>query len=79
MDKQKLYLMALSFVFLVTIIGLVAFNEQRFIVYLSFFAIGYYGITTLLRPRKKYFDSISAVLFLIICSIILMNLLTLRF
>ena len=73
MHSQKLYLIALSFTYLVTTIGLVAFNEQRIAVYMSLYIIGYFGITALFRSKKKYFDLVGIGLFIIFIYIVVMN------
>jgi hypothetical protein len=76
MNKQKLYLELLSFTFFIVIIVLVAFNETRLTVYISLFAIGYYSITVLFRPKKKFFDIVSAGFLIFFCYTILMNIIT---
>jgi len=73
MDKQKLYLEALSLTYFVIITGLVAYNEQRITVYMSLFIIGYFGLTVLIRPRKKYFDVVGIGLFIIFIYILVVN------
>jgi hypothetical protein len=75
MNRQKLYLEFLSFTFLLIIIGLTAFNETRLFIYISLFAVGYFGITLLFRPKKKYFDIVGAGFFIFFCYTVLMNIL----
>jgi hypothetical protein len=75
MDRQKLYVETLGVVFLVMIIGLSAYNEQRLEVYLSLFAVGYFAITALFRPRKRRFDFAGAGLFLVFYYIVVIKVL----
>jgi uncharacterized membrane protein YccC len=75
MDRQKLYVETLGVVFSVMTIWLSAYNEQRLEVYLSLFAVGYFAITTLFRPKKRLFDVVGAGLFLVFCYIVAMKVL----
>ena len=65
MDKQKTYIISLSFTYLVMTIILVIFNENRLNVYMSLFIIGYFSITTLFNPRKNYIDIVGIGLFIL--------------
>jgi hypothetical protein len=76
MDRQKLYVETLGVVFSVMTIGLSAYNEQGLEAYVSLFAVGYFAITALFRPRKRLFDVVGAGLFLVFCYIVAMKVLT---
>ena len=65
MDKQKIYVISLGFTYLVMNIILVLFNENRLNVYMSLFIIGYFSITILFNPRKKYIDIVGIGLFIL--------------
>jgi hypothetical protein len=75
MDRQKLYVETLGVVFSVMTIGLSVYNEQRLEVYLSLFAVVYFAITVLFRPKKRRFDVVGASLFLVFCYIVAMKVL----
>jgi len=64
-DKHKLYLVFLCMMFMVTVVGLAALNEVRLEVYVSLFTVCYFASSALFRPRRRWFDVVGGVLFLV--------------
>ena len=70
MDKQKKYLITLVFLMLGTVVSLAALAEERIEVYVSLFTVCYFASTALYQPRKRSFDFVGGVLFLVFCVIV---------
>ncbi len=70
MDKQKKYVTTLALLMLGTVVSLAALAEQRIDVYVSLFTVCYFASTALYQPRKRSFDIVGGVLFLVFCVIV---------
>ena len=70
MDKQKKYITTLTMLLLGTVVSLSALTEQRLDVYVSLFTVCYFASTALFQPRKRGFDLVGSVLFLVFCAIV---------
>ena len=69
-DKHQLYINTLCFLFLLTVVGLSAFKEQRLEVYVSLFTVNYLATSALFRPRRRWLDLVGAVLFTVFSYIV---------
>lgn len=76
MDKHKLYIETLSIFFLSTMIGLYIIDVSDLQIYITIFIIGYFIITALYRPRKKWIDVFGIVLIIIFLYIAATNVLS---
>ena len=70
MDKQKKYITTLALLMLGTVVSLAALAEQRIDVYVSLFTVCYFASTALYQPRKRGFDVVGGVLFMVFCVIV---------
>ena len=70
MDKHKQFVVALSGLFMVTVVWLAALGEARLEVYVSLFTVGYFAASALFRPRRRLPDVVGASLFLVFCYIV---------
>ena len=70
MDRQKLYLETLGVGLGATLLLLTVLLEQRLEVYVSLFAVGYFVVTSLFRPRRRWIDVVGIGLFLVFCYIV---------
>ncbi len=71
MDKNKQYIITLATIIMLTVIALSALHENRLEVYLSLFTAGYFGVTVLYRPRRRWVDFVGASLFTMFLFIVL--------
>ena len=67
MDKQKKYITTLALLLLGTVVSLTALAEQRIDVYVNLFTVCYFASTALYQPRKRSFDYVGGILFLVFC------------
>ena len=70
MDKQKKYVTTMALLLLSTVVSLAALLEQRIEVYVSLFTVSYFASTALYQPRKRGFDYVGGVLFMVFCVIV---------
>lgn len=63
MDKHRKYVLSLTIATLIGMTILVSAGEERIGVYLSVFAISYFALTEIFRPRRKWVDIVGFVLF----------------
>lgn len=71
LDKQKQHVVALSGLLMATVVSLSALGEARIDVYVSLFTVCYFAASVLFQPRKRFFDVVGGVLFLVFCVIVL--------
>jgi hypothetical protein len=69
-DKQRLYFTFLSLLFMLTVVGLAALQEQRLEVYVSLFTVCYFASSALFRPRRRWHDFVGGVLFAVFSCIV---------
>ena len=69
-DKQKQYILGLGLFLFLVVVSLSALNEHRLDVYLSLFAVSYFALNALYRPRKRIVDVIGISLFLVFAWIV---------
>jgi len=55
---------------LVTTVALSALNEQRLEVYVSLFTVVYFATSAIFRPRRRWFDLVGGVLFVVFSYIV---------
>jgi len=76
MNKQKTYLETLGLVLASIVIYLSAVGELNLEVYVSFFIVGYFVVTAIFRPKKRWFDIASIAFFIVFCYIIFWKIVT---
>jgi len=69
-DKHKLYITILCSLFLLTVVGLATFSEQRLEVYVSLFTVCYFAASALFRPRRRWHDLVGGALFAVFSYIV---------
>jgi lysylphosphatidylglycerol synthetase-like protein (DUF2156 family) len=69
-DKQKKYVTTLALLLMGTVVSLAALAEQRLDVYVSLFTVCYFASTALFQTRKRSFDFVGGILFLVFCVIV---------
>jgi CHASE2 domain-containing sensor protein len=77
LDRHKQFVLALGVLEMATVVGLSAVHETRLEIYVIMFTICYFASSTLLRPRRRWFDVVGMALFLAFCYIGALNLLEL--
>ena len=70
MDKQKEYIIALYGLMMATVVSLSYLGESRLDVYVSLFTVSYFASTALYQPRKRGFDILGTLLFIIFSIIV---------
>jgi len=65
LDKHKRYVSVLCSLLLATLVVLSALNEHRLEVYLNLFTIVYLASCEIFRPRRRWFDLVGGVLFVV--------------
>lgn len=78
-DKHKLYVSVLCFLFMLTVVGLAILNEQRLEVYVSLFTVGYFASSALFRPRRRWHDVVGVTLFLVFSYIVAVKVMEILF
>jgi hypothetical protein len=71
LDKQKQYIISLCGLLMGTVVSLTSLGEVRLDVYVSLFTVCYFAATALFQPRKRTFDYVGGVLFLVFCVIVI--------
>jgi Ca2+/Na+ antiporter len=62
-----------------TVVSLSALNEARLEVYVLLFAVCYFALSVLFRPRRRWFDVVGMALFLTFCYVVTSNALDILF
>ena len=70
MDNQKRYIVTLEVLIFMIIISLSALGETRLDVYVSLFTVAYFVSSALFQQRKRTFDFVGGVLFVVFCFIV---------
>jgi Ca2+/Na+ antiporter len=65
--KNRVFIVSLTFLFILTTVSLAALNELRIEVYFSLFAVCYVATSILFKPRRQVFDFVGGGLFLVFC------------
>ena len=53
-----------------TVVALSALGEGRLDVYVSLFTVEYFAASALFQPRRKWFDVVGGVLFMVFCLVV---------
>lgn len=70
MDKHKHYIVSLASLFFLTVVVLSALREPRLELYVSLFTVGYFAISAVFRPRRRWLDMMGIILFTVFCLIV---------
>jgi hypothetical protein len=62
LNKQKLYLLSLSVVFLGSVMLLQFFNEAYLERYFALFTVAYLIVTLVINPRRRWFDIVGVIM-----------------
>ena len=76
MDRQKVYIELLSICFLMGTFLLSLVGEERLVIYISLFIIEYFVITSILKPKKKWFDIVGLGFIMVFCIIVILSVLS---
>lgn len=75
MDREVLHLTSLAILNTVAVSALAALNENRLDVYLSVFALIYFTLLAIFRPRRRGFDFLAVALLAIFSYVVAMRIL----
>ena len=70
LDKHKQYVVSLGSALMVVVVWLSLFPGTQLEVYVSLFAVCYFAVSALFRPRRRIFDVVGGGLFLSFCYIV---------
>ena len=64
MDKHKHYIVTLASLLFSTVTALAALREPRLELYVSLFTVGYFVVSAVFRPRRRWVDMVGIILFI---------------
>lgn len=70
MDKRKHYIVSLASLSFLTVVALAALREPRLELYVSLFTVGYFVISAVFRPRRRWVDMVGIILFIVFSLIV---------
>jgi hypothetical protein len=79
LDRHSLYLITLALLIVAATSVLAALNESRLDVYLAVFAIIYFALLEIFRPRRRMWDLLAAALIIAFSYIVALKVLQVLF